>query len=384
MKRFVGKLAKQGPSGPAGPAGPTGATGPAGPAGAAGATGPQGPQGDPGPTGATGATGPAGPQGPEGPQGPQGPAGPGAVLSNATPQALGASGAAGTSAEVSRADHVHARPTTAEIGAIDTSDARLTDARTPSTAGINGGVMVYATGAWASSAAGTARQVFTSGGTGAGAWASDVLPLTQRVVDAASSAVSVCATLTHETSAVGAAGIGARCLLRARNSNATLTIVDAAALDGVLVTATAGSEVGALDLYVRSSGALVRFARLTPGGNIIGVAGTITQYVGGARVPERTITASSGGSTHALDASDEVLFVDTTAGAATLTLPAGASGRPLVIQRIAGTNGVIVQRAGADTIRAGGSSGLTSWTISDSARHGLIFRSGGTEWVAEA
>jgi len=44
----------------------------------------------------------------------------------------------------------------------------------------------------------------------------------------------------------------------------------------------------------------------------------------------------------------------------------------------------VISRAGSDTIRAGGTGALTSWTISDGARHGLIFRSGGTEWVAEA
>lgn len=111
----------------------------------------------------------------------------------------------------------------------------------------------------------------------------------------------------------------------------------------------------------------------------IGSAGVVTVYVGGARVPERTLSAST-----TLDAQDEVVFVDTTAGAVTLTLPAGASGRILSIQRISGSNNVIVQRSDTDTIRAAGSSGLASWTISDGARHGLIYRSGGTEWVAEA
>lgn len=62
----------QGPPGPTGAAGATGATGPAGATGATGATGPQG---EPGPTGATGATGAAGATGATGPQGPTGPAG---------------------------------------------------------------------------------------------------------------------------------------------------------------------------------------------------------------------------------------------------------------------------------------------------------------------
>lgn len=246
-----------------------------------------------------------------------------------------------------------------------------------------GGVLAYASGAWQSTAAGTSRQVLTSGGTSAPSWGSDVVPLTQRAIDGLGTSVTTCATIAHDlTAGGGGSGIGARCELQARNSASMF--VAAAAIDGVLTTATSGGEVGALDLYVRSGGSLVRYARFTPSGNVLGVTTAITQYVGGARVPERTITASSGGSTHALDASDEVLFVDTTAGAATLTLPAGASGRVLAIQRIAGTNTVIIARAGTDTIRAGGSSALTSWTISDGARHGLIYRSGGSEWVAEA
>lgn len=256
--------------------------------------------------------------------------------------------------------------------------AQVRDAVLPT--GTNGGVMAYASSAWGSTAAGTARQVLTSGGTGAPAWDVDVQPLTQRALDAASSAVSVCATLTHQSSSAGSAGIGARCLLRA--SNAASNIVDTAAIDGILTTATGGAEVGALDLYVRS-GALVRFARFTPGGNVLGVTGTVTQYQGGARVPETTLVTASGGSTFTLDASHEVVFFDTTLGPATVNLPAGAAGRFFAIQRVAGSNNIIVQRAGSDTIRANSTNGLTSWTISDDACHGLKFRSAANQWVAE-
>ncbi len=246
-----------------------------------------------------------------------------------------------------------------------------------------GGVLAYASGAWASTAAGIARQLLTSAGSGAPSWGADTVPLTQRAVDGLGTSVTTCATLAHDLNAGGGGdGIGARCELQARNSASTL--VAAAAIDGVLTTATSGGEVGALDFYVRSGGALVRFARFAPGGNTLGVATAVSQYQGGARVPERTLTTSSGGSSYTLDAQDEVVFVDTTLGAATITLPAGASGRVLAVQRIAGTNDVIIARAGSDTIRAGGSGALTSWTIVDGARHGLIFRSGGTEWVAEA
>jgi hypothetical protein len=250
-------------------------------------------------------------------------------------------------------------------------------------AGTNGGVLAYAGGAWTSTGAGTERQILTSAGAGAPTWGVDVLPLTQRAVDGLGTSVTTCAVLAHDLAAGGGgAGIGARCELQARNSASTL--VAAAAVDGVLTTATSAAEVGALDLYVRSGGALVRFARFAPGGNTLGVTTSVTQYQGGARVPERTLTTSSGGSSYTLDAQDEVVFVDTTLGVATITLPAGASGRVLAIQRIAGSNNVVIQRAGSDTIRAGGSGALTSWTISDGARHGLICRSGGTEWVAEA
>lgn len=128
--------------------------------------------------------------------------------------------------------------------------AQVRDAVLPT--GTNGGVMAYASSAWGSTAAGTARQVLTSGGTGAPAWDVDVLPLTQRALDASSSAVSVCATLTHQSSSAGAAGIGARCLLRASNAASVLT--DAAAIDGILTTATGGAEVGALAFLTRTGG----------------------------------------------------------------------------------------------------------------------------------
>jgi hypothetical protein len=65
------------------------------------------------------------------------------------------------------------------------------------------------------------------------------------------------------------------------------------------------------------------------------------------------------------------------------SLPTGASGRVITIQRISGSNDLVIVRGSSDTIRAGGSSGLTEWKISDNARHSLIFRSAGTEWVAE-
>lgn len=332
-------------------------------------------------------------------------------------------------------------------------------------AGVSGGVLAYAGGAWASTAAGTARQLLTSAGTGAPTWGVDVVPLTQRAIDGLGTSVSTCAVLAHDLSGGGGgAGIGARCSFQNRNSASVL--VDTAAVDGVLTTAMSGSEVGALDVRVRSSGSLARVARFGPsslrlewaaraitvlgfggtdldvwrvdgsnrwafgstdtvncGGLLlytpstadvavyrgatahwqvdssgattigttshattlrgsaltIGLSSVVAQYVGGARVPERTVSANT-----TLDAQDEVVFVDTTSAAVTLTLPAGGGGRVLAVQRIAGANNVVISRAGSDTIRAGGTGALTSWTISDDSRHGVIYRSAASEWVAES
>lgn len=131
---------------------------------------------------------------------------------------------------------------------------------------------------------------------------------------------------------------------------------------------------GTLTLGTTTTATILRGSALT-----IGLTSVVALYQGGARVPETTLSSSS-----TLDASNEVVFVDTTGGAVTLTLPAGASGRVLAVQRIAGSNNVVLQRAGSDTIRANSTGALTSWTINDDARHGLVYRSAATEWVAEA
>lgn len=150
----------------------------------------------------------------------------------------------------------------------------------------------------------------------------------------------------------------------------------------IAVNSSGATTVGTISHTTAIQGTNVTLGGIS--GLQVGSGTVVTQYIGGAQVPEVTITALSGGSTHSLDASHEVIFVDTTAGVATLNLMAGTSGRVLAVQRIAGTNNVVVQRAGSDTIRAASTGALTSWTISDDARHGLIFRSANTEWVAEA
>lgn len=100
------------------------------------------PRGETGPAGATGAQGAIGPQGDTGPTGPPGPA---INVSDTTPSNLGVA-AAGSDPLASRGDHVHNMPSAADVGAapasginpsaitgtaVITSDARLSDARTP-------------------------------------------------------------------------------------------------------------------------------------------------------------------------------------------------------------------------------------------------------------
>lgn len=149
-----------------------------------------------------------------------------------------------------------------------------------------------------------------------------------------------------------------------------------ASTNHVFVNSSGAITIGTISHTTAIQGTSVTLAGLNS--LQIGYTSVVAVYVGGARVPETTINASV-----TLDASNEVVFVDTTSGAVTVTLPAGASGRVIAVQRIAGSNNVVVQRAGSDTIRANGTSG-TSWTISDDSRHGLIYRSAATQWVAES
>lgn len=115
----TGPQGDPGPAGSTGAAGAVGSTGAAGSAGATGAkgdtgsTGEQGIQGVPGSVGATGPAGATGSTGAAGSTGATGAAGSNASatpLGSATPQALGTA-AAGSSANASREDHVHALPT---------------------------------------------------------------------------------------------------------------------------------------------------------------------------------------------------------------------------------------------------------------------------------
>jgi hypothetical protein len=110
----------------------------------------------------------------------------------------------------------------------------------------------------------------------------------------------------------------------------------------------------------------------------IGTTSTVTEYKGGAKIPEFTTNT-----TIYLGNSDEVVFFDTTTSAITGTLPPGESGRIITVQKITGSNNYVIVPFGSDTIRIAGSGSITSWTITDTFRHSLIYRSAGSEWVVE-
>jgi hypothetical protein len=120
------EIGQQGPPGVTGPKGDTGPQGPKGDPGATGATGPQGPQGPKGDPGATGATGPQGPQGPKGDPAVSTDAGNAATLGTdsliyvPSPPVQSVAGKTGA-----------VTLTAADVGAVATNDARLSDARAP-------------------------------------------------------------------------------------------------------------------------------------------------------------------------------------------------------------------------------------------------------------
>lgn len=183
----------------------------------------------------------------------------------------------------------------------------------------NRGVPYYSTAAgdveWSAAAPGDRLPLRTDEDGETLSYGADCAPLTQRAIDATNNGVTVCATIAHESSTAGAAGIGARCLFQARNSNGTLTLVDAAAVDGVLTTATSGAEVGALDVYARSGGSLTRCARFAAAEIELD---TIVSFAKAVRSVAQVVS----GTTHTLALTDAGNLRCTNTAARTITLPA--------------------------------------------------------------
>ena len=260
-------------------------------------------------------------------------------------------------------------------------------------AGTNGGVLVYAGGSWASSLAGTARQVLTSNGAASASWGQFVLPL---------GIGSSITTALPADSALGFQWAVRSIVVRDFLDSNWIDVwrVDGAAYwqfgtdntsysSGTMLLGPTTGELllrrGAVNhVKVATDGTLtlgsVSYPTAVVGSTLtIGDTSVVSVYQGGARVPERTLTTDT-----SLTAQDEVVFVSTVSGQVVLTLPAGTAGRVLTVQRITGSNNLVLSRSGTDTIWQGSSGSQVLWTISDDFRHSLIFRSGGSEWVAES
>lgn len=130
---------------------------------------------------------------------------------------------------------------------------------------------------------------------------------------------------------------------------------------------------GILTLGTTTHSTVLRGSALT-----IGLTAVVATYQGGARIPEVTISGNT-----TFDTSTEMVFVDTISTAITGTLPAGAGGRIISVQKVTGSNNYVIAVTSPDTIRIAGSGSATTWTITDTFRHSLVYRSFGTEWVAE-
>lgn len=260
-------------------------------------------------------------------------------------------------------------------------------------AGTNGGVLVYAGGSWASSLAGTARQVLTSNGAASASWSQFVLPLgigssitTALPSDAALgfqwAVRSIVIRSALDAEWVDIWRVDGSAYWQFGTDNATYS-------SGTMILGPTTGEIllrrGVVNhVKVATDGALsvgsVSYPTAVVGSTLtVGDTGVVSLYQGGARIPERTLTTDT-----SLTTQDEVVFVSTVSGAVVLTLPTGTGGRVLTVQRITGSHILVLSRSGTDTIWQNSSGSQLLWTIKDDSRHSLIFRSGGSEWIAES
>jgi hypothetical protein len=257
-------------------------------------------------------------------------------------------------------------------------------------AGTNGGVLAYSGSNWVSTNSGSIYTPLVASGSGLPFYSSRVVPLQIGTSVALDADVSI--------------GVGNSYKAITFRNYFNTTWIDVWRVDGsnywtygtfnttdcsgtnILVPANGQFNLnrgGYVHLYIDGSGnttfgSTVYQSTILGSSLIIGQTSVVSEYRGGAKVPETTISTDT-----TLGNSNEVVFVDTISAVVTASLPTGASGRAITIQRITGSNDLVIVRGSSDTIRAGGSSGLTELKITDSFRHGLIFRNAGTEWVLE-
>jgi hypothetical protein len=166
-------------------------------------------------------------------------------------------------------------------------------------------------------------------------------PIDATVNDAVNGDVTNLLRLNHNTTGTAANGIGSGILFTAENAGGT-TNVNSARIAGSLITATAGSEAGALLFSALSSGSLVSRMRITGAGTQLGNIGGLT-----AALLEMIQPAQTSGNPKALKI---------TGGAHTTLTPAGADffDVDLVINRTVNfTAGAAINWAGGMRIGAG-------------------------------
>lgn len=257
-------------------------------------------------------------------------------------------------------------------------------------AGTNGGVLAYSGSNWVSTNSGSIYTPLVASGSGLPFYSSRVVPLQIGTDTALDADMGLGFSATYRSIAVRDGG-GASWLdiWRYDGSNYwAYGTTNGSYSGGTLIYAPSGGEFyvyrgatahigingsGTITLGTTTTATILRGSALT-----IGLTSVVAQYQGGSRVPEATISSDT-----TLDTSSEVVFVDASTTVVTASLPTGASGRVITIQRISGSNDVVILRGSSDTIRAGGTASLTEVKITDSFRHSLIFRSAGTEWVFE-
>lgn len=255
----------------------------------------------------------------------------------------------------------------------------------------NGSILAYSSDTWAASSVGSLGQPLVSSGSGQALFSDIVVPLRIGNGSTATLDADMALGLGYSYKAIKIRDFFNSTWLNvwsknnssywtygttdAVNSSGTIIYAPAAANFYLYVGSNAHVQVSSdiLTLGTTGTATVLRGSSLT-----VGLTSVVATYQGGAKIPETTISSNT-----TLDTSHEVVFVDTISSAVTASLPTGATGRVFTIQRITGSNDLVIVRGSSDTIRAGGSSGLTEVKITDNFRHGLIFRSAGTEWVLE-
>lgn len=254
----------------------------------------------------------------------------------------------------------------------------------------NGSVLAYSSDTWSATETGSLGQPLISSGSGKALFSNSLVPL-QLGTNVAIPSDSALAIGWNYRSIVLRDGGNSNWLdvWRVDGSNYwNYGTTDSTYSGGTIINAPASGEfflyrgstshvgingAGTLTLGTTTTGTVLRGSSLT-----VGLTTVVATYQGGARVPEVTISSDT-----AFGTSTEVVFIDTISSAVTGTLPAGASGRVIAVQKITGSNNYVISATSPDTIRISGSGSASSITISDTFRHGLIYRSSGSEWVME-